>query len=479
MAERTEMDPFEERLVDLVLAYTQPAATPVDPLGTARTAMRAGADARAGWVRRWWSVRDPRLLALMIAAVLLVALTALAIAAGSRLTSPTRTLGDDGTLVFARNGDLFTSRGDGTGAVRIRGGDGDGNALGYLAALWSPDARHIAAVRDVGGPGFTPVVEIMAIDGSNIQRVDLEPGGMPSLSWSPDAGELAVASYPATVARNADVPVEGGIRLRLARVDGGTHEIALPADARFSASAAGELWTAPGMYLQWSPDGRWIALATQSDPGGSARWLLVATDGAATRDLSSVTLGQCGSPGNWIDWYPDGRHLATVSADGATLCVLDVLSNGAAIAGPGPTPIAEVQQDPFTEPHAKLLVPVVAPGGDRIAASVWTSDFANGRQVNALRVFDLASGQWRDVAGGVMTLDISGGGVRGSAPADGTPVFQSGVSWTPDGSGLLFLTPESARGSDGWTLRAVIADGGEASTAVLEHIRSFDVTRTP
>ena len=164
MSDREPMDSFEQRLRVGARSYTQPAVRPFDPLATARVAMLAPAP--------WWARhRSPGrpvgraltpvvgygALLLLVVAGLVLALAALAMAPGSTPlpTGPPR-------LVFVRDGDLFVSAVDGTGATRISGGGADASTLGYLTAQWSPDMRHIAAVRDAGGPGLTPEIEILA-----------------------------------------------------------------------------------------------------------------------------------------------------------------------------------------------------------------------------------------------------------------------------------------------------------------------------
>ena len=56
----------------------------------------------------------------------------------------------------------------------IASGDADDAKLGYLTAAWSPDMRHIAAVRDVGGAFLTPGVDLMTADGALVRTVALD-----------------------------------------------------------------------------------------------------------------------------------------------------------------------------------------------------------------------------------------------------------------------------------------------------------------
>ncbi len=473
MSERPPMDPFEQRLARLARAYTEPAARPTDPLATARAAMSAP-------IRRWApferSLRpgiDRRVLRLLVAAGLVIALAALALAAGSTLRPR-----DPARIVFVRDGDLFVSAIDGTGATRIREGGADGTRLGYLAALWSPDMRHIAAVRDLGGPVFlTPAVDILRADGTSVRSIEPGPGGTPSLSWSPDSRRLAIVTSQADVQRDAADSDAGAIRLAIVGIDGGSRDVVVPL-APWFANGEPEIWTLPDLSVRWSPDGRWIAVAWEV-ASSARRWHLVAADGSAVRPLSELVEGRCRVPADSIDWFPDGQHLAMVGdlAGDNELCVEALGSRGASAgATPEPGTVAAIPDDPSSNLHGKLLLPNVAPDGKRIAIATFTDDFEAGRHVTTLRVYDLASGRATDVASGTETLVLDGSGaahVMGTL--EGDPVWMGGIAWTQDGRRLLYLSPEPGDGPKRWTIRAVDAAGGSPSSIVVEGVRSFDL----
>ena len=78
MTDQSEMDALETRVTALVRSYTEPAAKPIDPVLTARTAMASSA--RGGVLGRLWPIDLFRgaawlllLAALVIAPVVLVA----------------------------------------------------------------------------------------------------------------------------------------------------------------------------------------------------------------------------------------------------------------------------------------------------------------------------------------------------------------------------------------------------------------------
>jgi len=115
-----------------------------------------------------------RLLPLaVVAAVASVPVSALG--SGSALPSPKLPL-----LAFARGGDLWTVRGDGTGARLLL-------RRGY-APVWSPDGSRIAFVSRRSGD---EEIYVARADGSRPQRLTRSPGPDLSPAWSPDGKQLA------------------------------------------------------------------------------------------------------------------------------------------------------------------------------------------------------------------------------------------------------------------------------------------------
>ena len=306
MAEHTPVDPFEERLRGLVRTYTEPAASPVDHVATARAAMTTQAGQLSSIERRWGLGIDRRLVPLFVVAGLVLGVLALALAGGSPAPVDTTS-----RLAFVRDGDLFLSAIDGTGVTMLRSGGADDTSLGYLSVLWSPDMGSIAAVRDTGGPVLTPAIDILEKDGAVRRTIDLGPGGTPSISWSPDGSELAIAAYPGDVRRVADEPVTTRPRLIIAGRDRGAREIALPQDAETYTSAVG--WEIPELGVRWSPDGRWLAVAWDDFAG---TYHLVGTDGEIVPQEIDQGNNKCSLGRGWVDWFPDGRRLATGNPSG-------------------------------------------------------------------------------------------------------------------------------------------------------------------
>ena len=472
MTEDNPMDPFETRLAALVRRHTEPAAVPGDPLETARTAM-ASATGRGELVRRWPSGLDRRVAWLFLLAGLLVAVVALGIAGGSRPSLVVQAPDGPERIVFVRDGDLYAADGDGSGQTLIATGNADDGTLGYLTAAWSPDMRHIAAVRDTGEVLLTPAVDLMTADGTPVRTVALDPGCGPSLSWSPDSAEVAIGTCPAEVRRDTIAAVESGVGLLIAGLDATRdREIALPADWRSFASANPEVWLRPDLWARWSPDGRWIALLAMT--GGDSGWHLVAADGSGTRRVDDL-VGGLGTRVDALDWSPDGRRLAIAGGwvGCATLClgIVDPEGRAATITVAHPT------RDP--DQHAKLFGARFSPDGDEVAVLGLLIDFTSDppdEETYTIHDYDLATTGFTDVISETrpMVVDATG---AGQSTGVGTLELLTGatVAWTPDGRRLVYLDREAGDPTGSWTIRSVDVAGGSRSSILVDGVRSFDL----
>lgn len=469
---------FETRLEERLRARAALASRPFDAAAIARQVVAVN-----GW-RRWigrleWPSTRPALGWLVVALLLAIAVLGAVAGIGALLRErpplpPSVVSAGLGRIVFVRDGDLFVAEGDGSGQTLIESGGADDVKLGYLTAAWSPDMRHIAAVRDVGGAFLTPGVDLLTADGALVRTVALDAGCGPSLSWSPDSSEVAIATCPADVPRDAIEPVESGIRLLLAGLDASAdREIALPPEWQSVASANPEVWIRPDLWARWSPDGRWIALPAIV-AGQSGRYL-VAADGSGTRRIEELTDDL--SRVDFFDWSPDGRRLA-ISGDWVgcvdEVCLGIVDSEGGPVTSTVGHPSAG---DPNL--HGKLFWPEFSPAGDRVAVLGGLIDFTSEPAVaetSTLYDYDLATARFTELTSGIrsMTLDATGaaqptGTVTGELVAGGT------VAWTPDGRGLLYLVREAGDSAASWTIRSIDAAGGSQSSVLVRGVQSFDI----
>ena len=474
MTDSNPMDAFETRLKALVGTYTEPANKPSDPRVTARTAMAS--TTRGGILGRLWPVGVDRGLAwLLLLAALGIAAVALAVAFGSGPSLFVQAPDGHVRIVFVRDGDLFIAEGDGTGQTLIASGGADDVKLGYLTAAWSPDMRHIAAVRDVGGAFLTPGVDLMTADGALVRTVALDAGCGPSVSWSPDSSHVAIATCPADVPRDAIEPVGSGIRLLLAGLDASAdREIALPPEWRSVASARRDVWIRPELWARWSPDGRWIELwAIGAGQGGR---YLVAVDGSGTRRIEELT-ENLGDRIESLDWSSDGRSLAISGTLGGcveTVCVGIVDTEGGSVTS---TVVYPSDGDPNT--HGKLFFPEFSPDGDRLAVLGLLIDFSSEPAVAetyTLYAYDPTTARFTELTSGTrsMILDATGA-AQPTGTATGELVAGGTVAWTPDGRELVYLVREAGDSAARWTIRSIDAAGGSQSSVLVRGVQSFDI----
>jgi WD40 repeat protein len=473
MTDHTPPDPYDTRVISLVRSYTEPAAKPIDAVLTARTAMASST--RDGVLERLWPVRQDRRVAwLLVLGAVVVTVAALAVAVGSRPSLFVQAPADPERIVFVRDGDLFVAKSDGSGQSLIASGDAGDAKLGYLTAAWSPDMRHIAAVRDVGGASLTPGVDLMTADGTLVRTVALEPGCGPSVSWSPDSTEVAIATCPADVPRDTIEPVDSGIGLLIAGLDAsGDREIALPPELGSIASARRSVWIRPELWAQWSPDGRWIAV--WASVSRQARWYLVAADGSGTRRIEEFTNGLL-RVDLFGDWSPDGRSLA-VSGDWigcvSGACFGIVSSEGG--------PVSTVEHPSGSDPnkHEQLSWPAFSPDGARLAILGKVLDYTSYTEAsgtNTLYSYDLATARFTELRSwtGSLIFD-AGGAAQPTGAVTGELVEGGSVAWAPDGRGLLYLVRETGASAATWTIRSIDAAGGSESSVLVRGVQSFDV----
>ena len=164
---------------------------------------------------------------------------------------------DSRRLAFFDDGALSTVAVDGSDLRRL---DAPSTRFGRIA--WSPDSRWIAYDT---GPEHTPTVRIVRADGSSAR--DVAHGNLPS--WSPDGRRLVFTSFRGGV---FVVDRSGKNLRRLARL---------------------------GYAPTWSPDGRTIAYAR-------GQIFLVRPDGTRRRQLTHL---KSGGVVDWFAWTRNSKRL--------------------------------------------------------------------------------------------------------------------------------------------------------------------------
>ena len=474
MTDHTPMDGFETRVTALIRSYTEPAATPLDPVRTARTAMASST--RNGVLGRMWPLHhDRRATWLLVLGGLVLSVAALAVAVGSRPSLLVQGPADSGRIIFVRDGDLFVADGDGSGQRLIANGEASDAKFGYITAAWSPDMRHIAAVRDVGGPFLTPGLDLMTADGTLVRTVALEPGCGPSVSWSPDSSEVAIGTCPADVPRDALKPIDSGIGLAIAGLDASADRVvALPPEWRSVASARPEVWIRPELWARWSPDGRWIDLWAMVDGKSGGRYL-VAADGSGARPIDELTdaLRHVQS----LDWSPDSRRIA-IPGDWSR-CLRDLCVRTIDADSGEETSLVVHRSDARPGAQGTLLSATFSPDGKRLALLGQLLDFDSASTFTETRTLfdhDLETARFEEVTAGKVSMTPGANGqAHPTGPATGEFVAEGSVAWTPDGRTLLYLVPEAGASTASWTIRAIGAAEGSEPSVLVRGVQSFDV----
>jgi WD40 repeat protein len=159
---------------------------------------------------------------------------------------------------------------------------------------WSPVSSQLAAVE--GG-------QLVLLDAATGDRTELgEPAGdVTSLAWSPDGAQVAYATVP--FGSPDGISPDGSVYV--VSVDGGEHSLIAESIGQVPGGEEGS-------GIQWSPDGRRIAILAEPDPDADPRGTLYAmnADGSNRRSLAEAVLvaHTQGSPN--VVWSPDGSRIA-------------------------------------------------------------------------------------------------------------------------------------------------------------------------
>lgn len=260
-----------------------------------------------------------------------------------------------GLIVYlGADGNIYTidQGGGNKKAVTTDGGTADGQVQIYQFPTWSPDGSRLAFAklnRASGGAIESASLLTAAPDGSALVETFTSEQDLPIfLYWSPDSEYI---SFISTTASGA-----GALKLQLAQAGGGGSQLldvgtpyfwnwapdgksllahvggpsSTQSPPRLSFLNLGDevieevLQLSPATFQApaWSPDGRQLLLAAETDDGAEA--LMVTDSHGAMDKVLTQPEGRIA-----FGWSPDGRRIAYIQADPeiavtiGTLTVLD------------------------------------------------------------------------------------------------------------------------------------------------------------
>ena len=189
-------------------------------------------------------------------------------------------------LAFARGGDIWLARADGTRPVNLTRTP---RANEYTPAF-SPDGDRIAFVGYRHGNGE---IYVMNADGTGLKRLTSHKGEDLTPAWSPDGRRIAFASNRAGEFEIFVMNADGRAVRRLTRIAKGPYGSYSPA---------------------WSPDGRTLVFSSAARTPENPELYSIRADGTGLKRLTRTkgdaeVLGDDGMP----TFSPDGRTIAFTS----------------------------------------------------------------------------------------------------------------------------------------------------------------------
>jgi dipeptidyl aminopeptidase/acylaminoacyl peptidase len=285
---------------------------------------------------------------------------------------------------------------------------------------WSPDGRWLAFLSDRGGE--RPQVWVMPADGGEARQLTRLRRGVLEFAWAPDSRRLALVSRGDDPDPESDVRVITTVKYKFDGVgflEGNTHIWTVDLDGKAARITDGD-WD--DSRPAWSPDGRYIAFASNRS---EERHFTLRTDifvvpaeGGEARQLTPGN-GDADAP----SWSPDGRLIAYVGHDRGNLPGAN--NRLWVVPAEGGTPR---NLTPDWDPAVGVFIMGSLPGPIQPHAPVWTPD-GRGLVVTAAdrgntHIFRV------DLTGSITRLV---GGERSCLYA----------SLSPDGSRLAFIAGDS------------------------------------
>ena len=296
--------------------------------------------------------------------------------------------------------------------------------------VFSPDGRSVAFVWD-GDDGSRPDIYVRPLEGGGMQRLTSGPAADLSPAWSPDGRRIAFlgAGKDRTAVFIATLP--SGAPATIAEVYANRIE-------------------AVGRHLDWSPDGRFLAVADKAEAAAPfSIYLVHVSDGAKTKLTAPTprTIGDS-SPA----FSPDGQWISFLRAPSSGITEVWI------------QPVAGGEARRLTEDNRTVEAQTWAPGGKAVVFSsnrtggltLWSVPVRGGkpRRVPGVGAGASEPAFSRDGRQMVYTQSFLDANVwRVALEGDGTvspprkliasTVYDSSAQYSPDGSRIAFRSDRS------------------------------------
>ena len=463
---------FETWLDRELTVFADEHVRPVDARALAAEIVAAG----RGWR---WTASASRVRWLLIAAAL-IAIAALGAAVAGRLADVSRL----GPLAFVRGGDLWVA--DSAGSHQRQVAVAGAAQQEYIYVLWSPDGRHLAAVRDLGDLNLVPAVEVFDDRGNLVWSKPLEPGGLPDVSWAPDGKRLAIATFPTNVPSEGELlapyPPDAvtPVSIRVYGLDGTEGRPLRAAGPPYirPADAHVPLWVDP--WIRWSPADDAIAVRVLGEKCCDLELWSVSADWSHRRRLIGAGAGIAPA---WFAWRADGDTIDVTGPTGDPDCLSGKMVDGVCTPGFWTTSAqgGSVAFSPLPNASdgldaALMCSQRVAWAGDQHRFAVgWRQDDVLSQDpllvqtTASIDVVDRESSSMRLVASGTWQEDGRGG----LSVIRGATLDPHALDWSGDGTSVFWMSPNT--GALDAAVYAGTVDGAGQPRLVVDGVTQYDL----